>query len=269
LNGQASAYHYIDGQDQSKWKLVNGTVTTLVASTSGLIGIGTSSPASRVHVESGSGMVATFSRTNAPGGMGVYGYAAGGNESYGVLGYDAVGNGYGVFSSGNFVALGNKSFQIDHPLDPENQYLLHYCTESPKPQNSYSGTVVTDDGGRAWVQLPDYFDSINTNVKYQLTVVDNLESLQFVQAKIGREVENNRFLIMTSEPHTKVSWRVEADRNDRWVQVHGAPTEKVKPKSLKGTYLRPELYGLPENRSEHSHRLQEAARQAATKSPRG
>lgn len=256
LNGEISAFHFVDGQDQGKWKLSVGAGTPLVVTPNGLVGLGTTAPLYTLQAEAGTtSLVGVYARTFAPGGFGLYGGAEGGNESYGVYGRDGGGNGYGVYSSGDFVALGNKSFQIDHPLDPENRYLRHYCTESPMPQNSYSGTVTTGEDGRAWVTLPDYFESINKNVKYQLTVVDDAETPSFVQAKVGREVRGNRFLIMTSAPRTKVSWRIEADRNDLWVQRHGAPTEKVKPKHLRGTYQRPELYGMPEERSEHLIRL--------------
>ena len=33
---------------------------------------------------------------------------------------------------------GVKAFRIDHPLDPENKYLLHYCAEGPEPLNVYT-----------------------------------------------------------------------------------------------------------------------------------
>jgi hypothetical protein len=42
-----------------------------------------------------------------------------------------------------------------------------------------------------------------------------------------------------------VSWRVEALRNDRWVQQRGAPVEIEKEGPEKGTYQHPELYGQP------------------------
>lgn len=80
--------------------------------------------------------------------------------------------GYGVYSAGRFAASGTKSLQIDHPLNPETHYLNHFCAEGPEPYNVYSGNVVTDAQGYAVVELPDYFESINRDVRYQLTVID-------------------------------------------------------------------------------------------------
>lgn len=260
LNGVQSGYHFIDGQDLGKWKMVVGNQVAVTVAPTGRVGIGTTNPSAYgLHSEPNtSSLGAIFGKSTRTGGIGVYGAAMGGNESYGLLGYDSIGDGYGVYCSGNLVALGNKSFQIDHPLDPENKYLTHYCTESPTPQNSYSGNVVTGADGKAWVTLPDYFGSINKNFKYQLTVVDDTESSSFTQAKIGREIKQGKFLVMTSAPHTKVSWRVEADRNDLWVQKHGAPAEKLKPQEFRGSYQRPELYGLPATRGEEHVRTQMA-----------
>ena len=39
------------------------------------------------------------------------------------------------------------AFRIDHPLDPENQYLQHSFVESPDMMNIYNGNVTLDDKG--------------------------------------------------------------------------------------------------------------------------
>jgi hypothetical protein len=150
----------------------------------------------------------------------------------------------------DFVCHGNKSFRIDHPLDPTNQYPYHYCTESSEPLNVYSGTIITNALGEAYVDLPDYFESIDRDFRYHLTVVEDDDSPGFVHVKIARKSHNNQFKIRASAPNTTVCWRVEATRNDRWVQTHGAPVEQDKPAQLRGTYQHPELYGLGEDRSE-------------------
>lgn len=251
LNGATSGYHYVDGQDAGKWKLVLGGATAATITPGGRLGLGTTTPQYTLHAAAPSGTaIAVFGTNSSPGSFGHYAQVLGGNESYGIYARDAVGDGYGVYSSGDLVVLGNKSFLIDHPLDPENRYLRHYCTESPTPQNAYSGNVTTDATGRAWVALPDYFAEINTNIKYQLTVVDDDDSDTFAHVKIGRKMQGNRFLIVSSLPHIQVSWRVEADRNDRWVQRHGTASETAKPAHLRGTYLRPELYGKPDSLAE-------------------
>ncbi len=168
-------------------------------------------------------------------------YAGSGN-SYGVVG-SSDGGGFGLFAFGQVGATGAKPFRIDHPLDPENKYLLHYSSESPTPQNFYSGNVKTGRDGKAWVELPEYFSEINTDFKYQLTIVDDSESSNFVMAKIGRKITENRFLIMTNQPNVEVSWRVEATRNDRWMRRNGAKTEVEKTGDERGLYQHPEFYG--------------------------
>ncbi|MCC7433273.1 MAG: hypothetical protein IT363_01210 [Methanoregulaceae archaeon] len=187
-----------------------------------------------------SGFAGIDGRSGSTSGLAVFGQndAADGKAVVGQA------SGYGVYSFGPLGATGTKSFRIDHPLDPENRYLLHYSTESPTPQNFYSGNVKTNAQGKAWVELPSYFAEINANFKYQLTVVDDNESDTFVHVKVGRKIARNRFLIMSSEPNVEVSWRVEADRNDLWVRKNGANTEVDKQPNERGLYQHPELYGL-------------------------
>ncbi len=186
-------------------------------------------------------------------GTGLYGWAsASSGTNYGVYGgTNSSTSGYGVYSWGRFAATGTKSFQMDHPLDPENKYLNHFCTEGPEPLNVYSGNVVTDERGYATVTLPAYFDSINRDFRYQLTVVDDADRPDFVQAKVAQKIRDNRFVVRTSAPTVEVSWRVEAVRNDRWVQAYGFNAEAEKPAEHQGKYLNPELYGQPAEMAAH------------------
>lgn len=165
---------------------------------------------------------------------------------YGVFG-DTDGAGWAVYASGNSGASGTKSFRIDHPEDPDNKYLLHYSSESPQPMNFYSGNVITAENGYAWVDLPSYFATINTDFRYQLTVVD--ETGEFTQAIVSKKIKGNRFQIRTSQPRTEVSWRVEAVRNDAYVRYYGAPEVMEKNEVERGTFEHPELYGLNKERS--------------------
>lgn len=190
-----------------------------------------------------SGFAAVDGRTANTAGQAIFGVNSGtAGNSYGMVGQTASASGFGVFSFGMLGASGAKPFRIDHPLDPENKYLLHYSSESPTPQNFYSGNVKTGRDGKAWVELPEYFAEINTDFKYQLTVIDDAESLSFVMAKIGRKISNNRFLIMTSQPNVEVSWRVEATRNDLWMRRYGTRIEVDKSADERGLYQHPELY---------------------------
>jgi hypothetical protein len=203
------------------------------------------------------------------GGHGVHGVATAVIGGYGVYGQAGGVNGYGVYASGNLGASGTKAFRIDHPSDPQNKYLLHYCSEGPEPQNVYNGTVRTDASGFARVELPDYFEEINRDFRYQLTVVD--DSDDFVMAKVTREIAGNEFQVRTSQPHVKVCWEVKAVRNDLYVRIAGAPVEVEKSEGERGKYQHPELYGQPpemginyRSELEHTARASRPARPAAT-----
>ncbi|MCW5935212.1 MAG: hypothetical protein KIT45_13085 [Fimbriimonadia bacterium] len=186
-------------------------------------------------------------QSTSTSGRGVYGFVtASSGANFGVYGLSDSTSGYGVYSSGNFGASGTKSFRIDHPLDPENKYLHHYCTEGPEPQNVYNGVIRTGTDGYAWVQLPDYFEEINRDFRYQLTIVDSGDD--FVLAKVTREIAHNRFQIRTSKPNVKVSWEVKAVRHDLFIRKNGSPIETDKPEHERGKYQHPELYDQPKER---------------------
>jgi hypothetical protein len=63
------------------------------------------------------------------------------------------------------------SFKIDHPLDPASKYLHHSFVESPDMKNIYDGVAVVDTNGEAEVELPDWFDALNNDFRYQLTPI--------------------------------------------------------------------------------------------------
>lgn len=183
----------------------------------------------------------TSAGSNGQGVHGVNIYSTG--TTYGVVGEVFSGNGFGLYSLGKTGASGTKSFRIDHPFDPENKYLLHYSAEGPDVLNVYTGNIRTDARGYATVKLPAYFSEINKDPRYTLTVVDASED--FVLAKVSQEIADNQFVVRTNKPLVKVSWRVEAIRNDRWTRAHGAPVEEEKAGAERGTYQHPDLYGMP------------------------
>lgn len=162
---------------------------------------------------------------------------------YGVFG-DTDGFGFAVYASGNTGSSGTKSFRIDHPHDPFNKFLLHYCSEGPEPMNQYSGTATTGADGYAWVQLPDYFEEINRDFRYQLTVVDDSDSEDFVQAKVSKRIRGNRFQIRTSHPNTEVCWEVKAVRNDAYVRHYPPQSVMDKPEGERGFFEHPEIHGF-------------------------
>jgi hypothetical protein len=194
--------------------------------------------------------VGVYGTSHSPTGKGIFGEViATTGTNYGVQGLQSASfDGWAVFASGDFGASGNKAFRIDHPFDPENKYLLHYASESPYPQNFYSGNVITDSKGYSWVELPDYFEAINANYKYHLTVIDTSDSEDFVWAKVVAEIEGNRFKIRSNKAGIKVSWRVESGRNDPYNQQR-RPREVIEKQGIeRGTYQHPELYGMPPER---------------------
>jgi hypothetical protein len=181
-------------------------------------------------------------------GYGVYGASTGSTTNY--AGYFA-GN---VTITGNLSVTGNISkgsgtFKIDHPLDPENKYLVHSFVESPEMMNVYSGNISTDANGFATVELPDYFEAANKDFRYQLTVIGS-----FAQAIIKEKISSNKFVVQTNNPNVEVSWQVTAVRADKYAEANRIQPEVEK--TEKGTYLHPEIYGLPVEKSENAESLE-------------
>jgi hypothetical protein len=139
------------------------------------------------------------------------------------------------------VSKGSGSFKIDHPLDPANSYLSHSFVESPDMMNIYNGNTTTDKDGFATVTLPSYFEALNQDFRYQLTVIG-----RFAQAIVAKEIRDNQFTIQTDQPLTRVSWQVTGVRHDAYAQAHRVPVEETKPASERGHYLHPDAFGAPE-----------------------
>jgi hypothetical protein len=168
-------------------------------------------------------------------------------STHGVYGRCTVGGSrYAGYFNGPVQVNGNLSksggsFKIDHPLDPANRYLSHSFVESPDMMNVYNGNVVTDADGYATVTLPDWFEALNRDFRYQLTVIG-----QFAQAIVAEKIVGNRFVIRTNLSQVEVSWQVTGIRQDAWANAHRIPVEEDKPAEEVGTYLAPELFGMPE-----------------------
>ncbi|HEU4389400.1 MAG TPA: hypothetical protein VFV34_16470, partial [Blastocatellia bacterium] len=141
------------------------------------------------------------------------------------------------------LSKGGGAFKIDHPLDPENKYLSHSFVESPDMMNIYNGNVTTDANGDAVVNLPDYFDALNKDFRYQLTVIGT-----FAQAIVAEEVTGNRFAIKTNAPNVRVSWQVTGIRHDAFANKNRIPVEEDKPEVERGYYLHPDAFDQPEEK---------------------
>jgi hypothetical protein len=134
------------------------------------------------------------------------------------------------------------TFKIDDPMDPANKYLSHSFVESPDMMNIYNGNITTDASGVAVVALPAYFDTLNMEPRYQLTVIGT-----FAQAIISKEESGNSFEIKTNQPNVKVSWQVTGIRKDVWANAHRVVAEEDKEPINKGKYLNAKEYGQPES----------------------
>jgi hypothetical protein len=136
---------------------------------------------------------------------------------------------------------GGGAFKIDHPLDPENKYLQHSFVESPYMKNVYDGVVVIDPNGEAWVDLPEYFEALNRDFRYQLTCIGG-----FAQVYIAEKITSNTFKIAGGYAGLEVSWQVTGIRQDPFAQANPISVEEDKPQEELGTYLHPDAYGMPE-----------------------
>lgn len=111
-------------------------------------------------------------------------------------------------------------------------------------KNIYDGTVTTDAVGNATITLPNWFQALNKEFRYQLTTIG-----QFAQAIVATEIQNNQFTIRTDNPNVKVSWQVTGTRQDAWANTHRIPVEVEKPEKERGHYIHPELFGQGQDKS--------------------
>ena len=203
---------------------------------------------------SGSSSSAIISGSNSGSGYGVHGYSS---------------SGYAEYFRGNVqvtgtLSKGAGSFKIDHPLEPAGKYLYHSFVESPDMMNIYNGNVVADANGEATVTLPDYFETLNRDFRYQLTVIG-----QFAQAIVSEEIHNNRFTIKTDKPNVRVSWQVTGIRHDPFAESHRIQVEVEKTGKERGKYLHPKEYGVSESLGidyEEIHKMEEEQAKAKTES---
>jgi hypothetical protein len=150
--------------------------------------------------------------------------------------------------AGALNVTGAKHFKIDHPLDPANKYLYHASVESPDMMNIYNGTTVLDTKGEAEIKLPDWFEALNRDFRYQLSCVGG-----FAPVYVAKEIENNTFRIAGGTSGLKVSWQVTGVRHDAYAEAHPSPVEVEKPAGERGHYLHPELFGASPDKEVGTH----------------
>jgi hypothetical protein len=216
-----------------------------------------------VNKTSGNGVYVQATNVNWP--VAVKGNVNGtGSNGYGIHGLAPTGSGnYAGFFSGDVYITGNLSkgtgsFVIDHPLDPENKYLTHSFVESPDMKNIYDGVVAADTVGEAVVQLPSYFDSLNTDLRYQLTPLGSAAPTLHVK----EEMNDGKFTIAGANPGQRVSWQVTGVRQDALAKARPIVVERDKEDDYKSFYLHPEAYGQPASKGIEAQR-EEMRKQAA------
>lgn len=130
------------------------------------------------------------------------------------------------------------TFRIDHPQDPANKFLVHSFVESPDMKNIYDGIVALDANGEATVALPNSFEALNENFRYQLTPVGGQATLY-----VKTELSAGRFVIAGGRLGLKASWQVTGNRKAPVAKAHPIQVEETKRAEERGRYLNPELYG--------------------------
>jgi hypothetical protein len=105
--------------------------------------------------------------------------------------------------------------------------------------NVYNGNVTLDANGEATIQMPEWFESLNKDFRYQLTSMGAPGPNLYV----AEEVADNHFKIAGGSAGAKVSWQITGIRHDAWADAHRIQVEEEKPPNERGTYLHPELFG--------------------------
>jgi hypothetical protein len=228
-----------------------GGYSSAATAGAGVVGYGGQSNANTGTAGDGGDFFA-YPSTKGIAGEGIYAQASTTDES----------GGYAGSFSGNVTIDGTlfadaKDFKIDHPSDPANKYLVHASIESSEMVNIYSGNVTTDELGLATVQLPSWFETLNGDLRYQLTVVGRR-----AQAWIAQEVKDGKFQIASDATNTKVSWQITGVRQDAYAKAHPLVVEQSKNARERGFYKHPELYGQPAQKQTEWGRNPELMRRA-------
>jgi hypothetical protein len=107
--------------------------------------------------------------------------------------------------------------------------------------NIYNGNILLNSKGEATVTMPEWFEALNRDFRYQLTAMGKPSPNLY----IAEEIKGNRFRIAGGTPGAKVSWTVTGIRHDAYANAHRIPVEETKPAGEKGKYLYPDAFGKP------------------------
>ena len=110
-------------------------------------------------------------------------------------------------------------------------------------KNIYDGVVVLDANGEAIIELPEWFEALNKDFRYQLTAIGAPGPNLYIAEKITK----NRFKIAGGTAKMDVSWQVTGIRQDVYANAHRIQTEIEKTGKDRGKYLNPKEHGMPES----------------------
>ena len=183
---------------------------------------------------------------------------------YGVCDYSAPIHNWAGYFDGSVRVLGtvfqSKSATIiDHPSDPTNKFLTHVSVESDQMMNIYNGVIFLNNDGTAIVTMPDWFESLNTEFRYQLTAI----GAPGPNLHISKKINGNTFEISGGSSNMEVSWQVTGIRSDNFAKANPIEVETTKDAIEKGYYLHPEAYGQPEEMGiewQHTKRMEEQSK---------
>ncbi len=248
------------------WQLYDGGNNTWNAGLTqqaGNVGLGIS-PNSivKLYVDTGNSY-GIWSSTTATSGIGIVGIANAGTGAAGVYGASSEGfAGYflGKVNVAGTLYKGGGAFKIDHPMDPTNKYLQHSFVESPDMMNVYNGNVALDANGEAWVTMPEWFEALNRDFRYQLTPLGAPGPNLYVAAKVS----GNTFKIAGGVPGGEVSWQVTGIRQDAFANANRIVVEVDKPEDERGTFMHAEAFGQPAAASLLEKHMQQVGGKPAT-----
>lgn len=246
VSGTSTSGFGVRGLSTSNFGVVGVSTTSrgvsgISTSGFGVSGISGTGAGVRGTSTSGAGVTAT---STSGAGVSATSTSGAGVTATSTTGIGMVGRGpvFAAVFFGNVVVAGIKLFKIDHPLAPENKYLLHACVESSEMKNLYDGVARLGPDGAAWIELPEWFEALNGDLRYQLTAIG--ESAPGLH--IAEELSENRFKIEGGEAGMRVCWQVTGTRKDRWAAAYPFEVEQEKNEEERGRYLEPSLYDAPE-----------------------
>ena len=118
------------------------------------------------------------------------------------------------------------------------------------------------------MQLPAWFEALNTDFRYQLTAVGSPGSGLYV----AQEIQSNSFRIAGGTPGLKVSWQVTGVRQDAYARTNPLVVEVEKSERERGYYIHPQLFGQPPTQSiewaQHPLQMKRAQQSQATEKPK-